>query len=65
MSDTLDKVKEGVQNSVTIKAGIVALLVIALLIPAIMVKGLVKERKQRMNSVVSEVSGKWGDNQTL
>ncbi|MCD4832858.1 MAG: cell envelope integrity protein CreD [Bacteroidales bacterium] len=54
-----------VRNSITIKFIIVGLMILALLIPAGMIKNLIHERNVLRNSVISEVSYKWGNPQTI
>ena len=48
-----------------IKALIIGMLVIFLLIPTAMIMGLISEREQRQFEAKGEVSGKWGDAQTI
>ncbi|MFC2104191.1 cell envelope integrity protein CreD [Bacteroidota bacterium] len=54
-----------VKNSITIKSIIIGLLILTLLIPAGMIKNLIHERNSLRNSVISEVSYKWGNPQTI
>ena len=58
-------VRGWVKTSVTFKLILVAGIILALLIPARMMAVLVRERKSRRDSVISEVSGKWGSSQTV
>ncbi len=53
------------QNSITIKSIVVGALILLLLIPAQMIQTLIKERNTLRNSVVNEVSYKWGNPQTI
>jgi len=53
------------RNSITIKFVIIGILILALLIPAGMIKNLIHERNSLRESVVSEVSYKWGNPQTI
>lgn len=48
-----------------IKAILIGILVLLLLIPAAMIMGLISEREQRQFEAKGEVSGKWGDSQTI
>lgn len=48
-----------------IKAILIGILVIILLIPANMIMELISEREQRQFEAKGEVSGKWGDSQTI
>ena len=52
-------------NRLLIKAGLVAALVLLLLIPAQMIRGLVNERRGRQLEAQAEVSGKWAEAQTI
>lgn len=54
-----------IRNSITIKLIVVGLLILMLLIPAGMIKNLIQERNDLRNSVISEVSYKWGSPQTI
>ncbi len=53
------------KNSITVKFIIIGLMILALLIPARMIKNLVYERSSLRDSVISEVSYKWGNQQTI
>lgn len=53
------------RNSITIKSVIVGVLIMVLLIPAGMIRNLIHERSSLRNSVVSEISYKWGNQQTI
>lgn len=59
--NTANKIK----NSITLRIVTVGILILLLLIPAGMVKGLIGERQSRRNSVVAEISQKWGNSQTI
>ncbi|NOQ28287.1 MAG: cell envelope integrity protein CreD [Bacteroidales bacterium] len=54
-----------IQNSITIKFITIGLMILALLVPAKMIKNLILERNSLRNTVVSEVSYKWGNPQTI
>ncbi len=54
-----------VRNSVTFKLVLIGAIILALLFPASMMTSLVRERKHRRDSVIGEVSGKWGSSQTI
>ncbi len=56
---------EWIKNSYTLKFVIIGILVLLLLIPTNMIMGLISERQERSNEVAGEVSGKWGNAQTL
>ena len=57
--------KRKLKDSVLFKMIVTGLLILALGIPLMMVRGQIWERKQRRDSVVSEVSSTWGNAQTL
>lgn len=56
---------EKFKNSVSFKILTIFFLVIILLIPLGMVKGLIKERQNRKSDVIREISSKWGNEQTI
>lgn len=53
------------RQSATLKGIVIFFLVLLLLIPAAMVSDLIREREGRQMEAVNEVSGKWGQQQTL
>ncbi|MCK9407580.1 MAG: cell envelope integrity protein CreD [Bacteriovoracaceae bacterium] len=53
------------RSSLLLRMVLVGTLTIILLIPAFIVESLIIERKERKTSVVNEVSGKWGNTQTI
>jgi len=53
------------RNSITIKSAIIGILTLILLIPAGMIRNLIHERSSLRNSVISEISYKWGNPQTI
>ncbi|MFL6197840.1 MAG: cell envelope integrity protein CreD [Thermoanaerobaculia bacterium] len=57
--------KRKFRDSVLFKMLVTGLLILALVIPLSMVRGQIRERQQRRDSVVSEVAGTWGRAQTL
>ena len=63
--DTLKKTGDFIRTSATLKVFSMGLLVLILLIPTNMVSSLMRERESRRNSVVSEINGKWGSEQTI
>ncbi len=54
-----------ITGSITFKAVSIGVLILLLLIPIGLVQSLIWEREEASNSVVREVSSKWGDAQTL
>lgn len=63
--DIIKKTVNYVKSSVTLKIISVGILILLLLIPAVMVQELIRERQLRRNSVVNEISHKWGGSQTV
>jgi inner membrane protein len=54
-----------ITNSLPFRIMIIGILILVLLIPAAMISSLIRERKQRRNEVVEEISSKWAYSQTL
>lgn len=63
--DTIAKTSDYIKNSATLKLFSIGILVLVLLIPTSMVSSLIRERESRKNSVVGEISSKWGGSQTI
>ncbi|MCD4687900.1 MAG: cell envelope integrity protein CreD [Desulfuromonadaceae bacterium] len=63
--DIVKKTSQFIKRSMTLKIISVGILILLLLIPASMVKGLIRERQHRRDAVVQEISQKWGDSQTI
>lgn len=57
--------KRKLRDSVLFKMIVTGMLILALAIPLMMVRGQIRERQQRRESVVNEVSSTWGRAQTL
>jgi inner membrane protein len=53
------------KTSHTVKFIAVGILVLVLLIPTYMIQSLISERQYQSQNVISEISGKWGNQQTL
>lgn len=53
------------KDNIYFKLGAIVFITLLLLIPATMIKNLVKERETTQNNAISEVSSKWGDKQTI
>ncbi len=60
-----NETKFWIRNSITVKFVVIGFIILALLIPAGMIKNLINERNSLRNSVISEVSYKWGNPQTI
>ncbi len=61
----MNEIKERISGSISVKIMIIGLLILILLIPASMVKNLIMERKFARDSVVREISDKWGNEQNI
>lgn len=57
--------EKNLRNSAGIRLVIIAAMSLLLLIPAMMVRGIIEERRQRKDRAVLEVSSKWGRPQTI
>ena len=60
-----ERLNNWVSRSVTLKLFIIGFLVLVLLIPANLVQGLIAERESTRDQATAEISGKWGDAQTI
>jgi inner membrane protein len=63
--ENLEKVKNSLFNSVGLKLALIAFLSLLLMIPALMIMNLIREREQRSNETINEVTALWGNEQTL
>ncbi len=63
--DAVKKTSNYIKRSITLKIVSIGILILLLLIPAAMIKELIRERQSRRDSVVNEISQKWGDRQTI
>ena len=61
----LDRTDDFIRNSATVKILSVGILIAFLLIASSMISSLMGERKLRRDSVVQEISQKWGTRQTI
>ena len=61
----MDTVKTKVTQSLTFKGIIIAVLIMALLIPGAMIQSLIKERQERSYETVQTINEKWSRAQTL
>jgi inner membrane protein len=53
------------RESVIIKMGLIAFLTLVLLLPSVLIQDLIKERQNRQEEVIKEVSDKWAGSQLL
>lgn len=60
-----EKIQQRITGSVSFKLAIIAILTLLLLIPASMIQNIIREREQRHNETILEVTSKWGNSQTL
>lgn len=60
-----DRLNQWIRTSTMLKLAVVGILVLVLLIPTSLVQSLIAEREQTRDAAVREVSGKWGDRQTI
>ncbi len=65
MNETKSGLARTITESTTFKVLVIGLLILILLIPAGMVRSLIRERELRLNAVVGEISAKWGGQQVL
>lgn len=63
--ETFEKMSSGLLNSVGFKLALIAFLTLLLLIPAQMIMELIREREQRRDETIQEVTSVWGNEQTL
>jgi inner membrane protein len=62
---TIDRVKQWVRGSISLRILTIAFLILLLLIPVSMITSLIRERENLRQEVVAEVSDKWSKSQTL
>lgn len=63
--DVIRKTANYIKRSITLKIFSVGFLILILIIPAGLIKGLINERQSRRDEVVGEISNKWGNSQTI
>ncbi len=64
-ANVIRRVMTSIRNSVGFKMILIGILTLILLIPAEMVSSLIRERQQRRNSVIAEITEKWGRAQVI
>ena len=62
---TFQEFSEKLLRSISVKIAIIGFLILILLIPTILIRELIGERQRTRDSVVQEVSDKWGRAQTV
>ena len=60
-----EKMNSWIKNSVGLKLTIVTILMLLLLIPASMIKSIIRERQSLTQTVLNEVSSKWAERQLI
>jgi len=60
-----EKLYKRITGSASFKLAVVAILTLLLLIPAVMIQELIREREQRRDETILEVTSKWGNAQTV
>ena len=60
-----EKLHKQITGSVTFKLAIIVILTLLLLIPAGMIQNMIREREQRRDETITEVTSKWGNTQIL
>ena len=63
--ETLEKAVNWFNNSTGVKLAVIAVLTMLLLIPAAMIMDLIREREQRRDATIIEVTEIWGNKQTI
>jgi len=61
----LQKIQDGLKKSVTVKIMVITVIILLLLIPTSMIESLIYEREANRDFATTEVSEKWGMQQTL
>jgi inner membrane protein len=60
-----ERASQWLKHSISIRLITIGVLILFLLIPVSMVQDLIREREQRQEEAIMEVSSKWGEQQTL
>ena len=63
--DSVDRTINYISRSITLKILTIGILILLLLIPALMIQNIIRERQNRRDSVVSEINRKWGNSQIV
>lgn len=63
--ETIDKMTNGFFNAAGFKLALIAVLSLFLLIPGFMIMELIREREQRRDETIREVTAIWGNEQTI
>ena len=65
MKNEIQSVSSKIANSATVKAIVIGVLMLFMMIPALMVQDLIRDRESASRMVTLEVGAKWGNRQTL
>jgi inner membrane protein len=60
-----ERANNWLKQSITIRIFTIGILILLLLIPVSMVESIIKEREERQEEAITEVSSKWGEQQTI
>jgi inner membrane protein len=63
--ETIENMKNSLFNSIGLKLALIVFLSLILMIPASMITGLIREREQRHDETIQEVTSIWGNAQTI
>ncbi len=63
--ETIEKIRNGLLDTVGFKMAIIAFLSLLLMVPAGMIMQLIREREQRRDETIQKVTANWGNAQTL
>jgi inner membrane protein len=63
--DTIEKAVKRFSDSTGVKLAVIAILTLLLLIPSFMIMDLIREREQRRDETMTEVTDIWGHQQTV
>ena len=65
MTDQIENVKAWFRESILIKLGVIAIIMLALLIPSFWIQSLIQEREGYQSQVIKEVSNQWSTDQRV
>jgi Inner membrane protein involved in colicin E2 resistance len=63
--ETKKTIRKSISQSITVKALVIAGIILVLLIPRVMIENLIKERQGRSVETIDKINEKWSDAQTL
>lgn len=65
MTDQIENIKTWFRESILIKLGVIAIIMLALLIPSFWIQNLIQEREGYQSQVIREVSNQWSTDQLV